>query len=97
MNKSKPGLGQWHYEEQLLANLRASLNDHMLRYHPYLDAPSRGIILKFYDRQVDKKDIIKLYSHPCEDFLQALVNNRLGTLLNKSSARLTRNPTPKTT
>ena len=94
MEKSKPGLGEHHYEDQLIENLRLSLKDHLIRYHQYLDPPSRGIILKFYDKQVDRENILSLYSHPCEDFLQALVNDDLESLLGKSAARLKRNPTP---
>ena len=94
MEKAKPGLGIYHYEDQLIKNLRLSLSDHMVRYHPYLDTPSRGIILKFYDKRVDRENIQLVYSNPCEDFLQALVNDDLESLLGKSAARLKRNPTP---
>lgn len=94
MQKAKPGLGQNHYEKQLVKNMRDILKDHMLRYHAYLDSPSRGIILNYYDSLIDHKNIQSLYSHPAEDFLQALVRGNLSTLQNKSSARLTRNPYP---
>lgn len=92
--KLRPGLGKNHYEVQLIKNLRASLNDHMVRYHAYLEAADRGIILNYYDRVIDKDIILKVYSHPCEDFLQALVKGQIDTLINKSAARLKRNPTP---
>lgn len=96
MNKAKPGLGEHHYEDQLIANLRASLADHMVRYHSYLKPASRGIILKYYDSVIERENILSLYSHPCEDFLQALVGKKLNTLIGKSSARLVRTSIPKT-
>lgn len=96
MQKAKPGLGEHHYEDQLILNLRESLKDHMVRYHPYLASSDRGIILNFYDKRIDRENILQLYPHPCEDFLHALIADDLNSLLGKSAARLKRNPFPKT-
>lgn len=88
--KAKPGLGINHYEDQLIINLRTSLGDHMLRYHPYLSASDRGIILNFYDSRIERDNILSLYSHPCEIFLQYLIKDDLHSLIGKSAAILKR-------
>ncbi len=78
--------GKWHYEEYLLKHHKKEIR----RFSLEMNFPNelRILISKLYDGCVDKENIIQLYTHPPEVFVQHLCYGTLKELYNFTSTKV---------
>ncbi len=75
---SQTGKGIYHWEDQLLENQMERLN--LLISQLELDPWTRRNIISLFEKQVTRKNIIKLHSHPIHEFFNTLIHGDLETL-----------------
>ena len=75
---SQTGKGIYHWEDQLLENQRKRLN--LLISQLELDPWTRRGIINLFENRVTRKNIIKLHSHPINEFFNTLIYGDLESL-----------------
>jgi len=77
--------GKWHYEEYLLKNHRKEIYTYLLS----TSYPKRlkKLIKQLYEWNVNKENIVKLYSHPPSVFIEHLCHGNLNQLTKYTPTR----------
>ena len=78
--------GQNAYENQLIRQHRKEISNFLITQRIYTGTEV-ATIMKFYDRKIDIKNIIKVHTHPAIEFLTYLCTGRLEELYVYSSAK----------
>lgn len=78
--------GKWAYEQQVIRQHRKEVKNYLVTCKIYT-GHQIAFIMGYYDKKIDRENILKVHTHQIDYFLYHLCNGKLQELYDQTSSR----------